>query len=378
MSPFWLILLMVIIGAVIGGVTNSLAIKMLFRPYRPVYIGKKRFPFTPGLIPKRREELAEQLGKIVVQHLLTPTGIRNKFQEPEFKKQMVVWAQDEITHLLKSEKTLKEVLHQLSIGLDEKMLKEKASSLIGKNIQEILLSHSDKTIKELIGSELSEKAETSIQYVSGYILNKISNYMRSSDGRRMMGNITEKFLEGQGFLGNMLSSFLGNDGLTDKLQPALIDYLHSESAQHMVYELLVNEYEKLLEKPVEELNEKISSFQIADHLGDVVSNMLPVEDWLNRSVSQWLETIRPYVVEKLVPLVVESAGDFLSTRLDSLMDRLHLADIVKNEVESFSVQRLEEMVLSISKKEFKMITYLGALLGGIIGLLQGIFVTLMN
>jgi uncharacterized membrane protein YheB (UPF0754 family) len=32
------------------------------------------------------------------------------------------------------------------------------------------------------------------------------------------------------------------------------------------------------------------------------------------------------------------------------------------------------MVLSVSKKELKMITYLGALLGGLIGLFQGIFV----
>ncbi|SIC32620.1 Protein of uncharacterised function (DUF445) [Mycobacteroides abscessus subsp. abscessus] len=38
------------------------------------------------------------------------------------------------------------------------------------------------------------------------------------------------------------------------------------------------------------------------------------------------------------------------------------------------MERLEEMVLSISRRELKMITYLGALLGGIIGLLQGFLV----
>ncbi|WP_252314102.1 DUF445 family protein [Sinobaca sp. H24] len=35
--------------------------------------------------------------------------------------------------------------------------------------------------------------------------------------------------------------------------------------------------------------------------------------------------------------------------------------------------RLEAMVLAISGKEFKMITYLGALLGGFIGAFQGLF-----
>ncbi|MEW8976112.1 MAG: DUF445 family protein, partial [Exiguobacterium sp.] len=62
----------VIIGALIGAITNHLAIRMLFRPLEPKYIGKFRVPFTPGLIPKRRNELAANLGRTVVKHLLTP------------------------------------------------------------------------------------------------------------------------------------------------------------------------------------------------------------------------------------------------------------------------------------------------------------------
>lgn len=44
MDEFWVkILFMVVVGAVIGGFTNLLAIQMLFRPYKPIYIfGKQR------------------------------------------------------------------------------------------------------------------------------------------------------------------------------------------------------------------------------------------------------------------------------------------------------------------------------------------------
>ncbi|WP_369678768.1 hypothetical protein [Planococcus faecalis] len=38
---------MAIVGALIGGVTNHLAIKMLFWPYEAKYIGKWRVPLTP-------------------------------------------------------------------------------------------------------------------------------------------------------------------------------------------------------------------------------------------------------------------------------------------------------------------------------------------
>ena len=57
---------------------------MLFRPHRPIYIGKFQVPFTPGLIPKRRDELAVQLGKMVVEHLLTPNW--KKLTNEEFQK----------------------------------------------------------------------------------------------------------------------------------------------------------------------------------------------------------------------------------------------------------------------------------------------------
>ena len=59
----WTLLFMAFIGALIGGITNHLAIKMLFRPHEAKYIGSWRVPFTPGLIPKRRDELANNLGK---------------------------------------------------------------------------------------------------------------------------------------------------------------------------------------------------------------------------------------------------------------------------------------------------------------------------
>ena len=76
MEAFLTILFMVAVGAIIGGVTNSLAIKMLFRPYKPIYIKKWRLPFTPGLIPRRRDDLAIQMGRLVVNHLLTPESFK--------------------------------------------------------------------------------------------------------------------------------------------------------------------------------------------------------------------------------------------------------------------------------------------------------------
>lgn len=60
-----------LIGAVIGYFTNYIAVKMLFRPYKEIKIGKFTLPFTPGIIPKRKNDLASAVGKAVGNSLLT-------------------------------------------------------------------------------------------------------------------------------------------------------------------------------------------------------------------------------------------------------------------------------------------------------------------
>lgn len=79
---------------------------------------------------------------------------------------------------------------------------------------------------------------------------------------------------------------------------------------------------------------------------------------------------------KRLPEVTGRLLDAACRHLDDVLKQLRLEDIVKEQVDNFPVERLEEMVLSISKREFKMITYLGGLLGGIIGAIQAVFVIL--
>ncbi len=65
-----------LIGAVIGYFTNLIAVKMLFHPRKPWYIGKWRIPFTPGVIPKRKKALAKTIGHAVSTELITHEDLR--------------------------------------------------------------------------------------------------------------------------------------------------------------------------------------------------------------------------------------------------------------------------------------------------------------
>lgn len=59
-----------LVGGIIGLVTNGIAIKMLFRPYNPIYIGKIKLPFTPGVIPKEKKRIAQSVGNLISEQLL--------------------------------------------------------------------------------------------------------------------------------------------------------------------------------------------------------------------------------------------------------------------------------------------------------------------
>ena len=60
----------VLMGGVIGCITNDLAIRMLFHPRKAVYIGSRRVPFTPGPIPAQKDRIARSIGKVVGSKLL--------------------------------------------------------------------------------------------------------------------------------------------------------------------------------------------------------------------------------------------------------------------------------------------------------------------
>lgn len=74
-----------LLGAIIGYVTNAVAIRMLFRPLTEKRIFGLRIPLTPGLIPRERGDLAESMARMVSTELLTEEAVRNQIRVPSFQ-----------------------------------------------------------------------------------------------------------------------------------------------------------------------------------------------------------------------------------------------------------------------------------------------------
>lgn len=94
---YWLILIP-LISAFIGWFTNWIAIKMLFHPKEP----KKILGITfHGIFPKRQQQFAEKLGKLVSEELLSFTEIEEKIVNPDNLSKMMPLVEEKIDLFLR-------------------------------------------------------------------------------------------------------------------------------------------------------------------------------------------------------------------------------------------------------------------------------------
>lgn len=365
-------LFMIAVGAIIGGVTNALAIKMLFRPYEPIYLYGKRLPFTPGLIPKRREELAHQLGKMVVEHLLTPEGIRRKLTETELMNNTIRSMQQWAERWFDCQDTVAERLQRFGMNDPKEWIHTKAAEWVDKAYEQWMEQRRGKKIHEVLPREIRENIEKRIHDLAHYIADRALHYFQSEAGKQHVAKMIDEFFIGRGMLGNMLQMLLGNVNLADKVQPEIVKFLNHNGTREMLVQLLLDEWRQWTDSSVASVEALIGKERIHQSLHEFVAKAIEASGTLEQKVADVLAPYRQRMIHEWIPNVVAKGMQWVSDQVETLVEHLQIADIVRMEVETFSVERIEEMILSISQREFKMITYLGALLGGVIGIFQAI------
>ncbi len=93
-----------IIGAFIGYLTNYVAIKLLFRPHRPISI----LGFTiQGLIPKRREEIARSIAHTIERELISSKDIASVLDAVNWKEDVEKAVEGLIEHRFSASKIKK-------------------------------------------------------------------------------------------------------------------------------------------------------------------------------------------------------------------------------------------------------------------------------
>lgn len=212
-----------VIGLIIGYVTNNIAIKMLFRPLKPVYIGKRRIPFTPGLIPKEKERIAKTIGGVVSTELLD---------------------NDTINKTLLSDGIISGIT-----GLVEKLFNK--MKLSEKTVREELYQKLDKDLVD----NMTEKAEEDI---TALIHAKLSKFNFGTDiSKKVIVNIRNQYIE----KGRIKAAFakLVDDNMINSLAEPIgktIDKMVSENSEAIVGDLIKNETGRIMDTKTSEIAER--------------------------------------------------------------------------------------------------------------------------
>ena len=172
-----------VIGAVIGAFTNFIAIKMLFRPLKEVKVGKFTLPFTPGVIPKHQEELAEALSNTVYQNFFTNSDIEGIFMSDE----MADTFSDGICNLLSNvnfEKITSTLSEESKWKIKESVYNKIHLAIVRADISGIVAGQAETILKNksqngLIAGRLLNDSRISL--IAGIIGNEVAKYIRDHD-----------------------------------------------------------------------------------------------------------------------------------------------------------------------------------------------------
>lgn len=206
------------VGAVIGYITNDIAIRMLFRPHQAKYIMGIHIPFTPGIIPKEKSRIATSIGKAVSDNLMN-----------------------------------REVLER-SLLSDEMMGK------IGNAIDEFVAtqSHNDETIEQFASHYLTEEDIAAMRTdVTGGIVKMVTGKLQDSAlGESIAHMATEHAVE------KTRNSVVGLLG-ADKLVAGIAQPIERIMAKH-INEILQNNSHQMLENLVTQETDHLLSMTMSE------------------------------------------------------------------------------------------------------------------
>jgi uncharacterized membrane protein YheB (UPF0754 family) len=249
-----------LLGAVIGYVTNAIAIRMLFRPLTAVRFLGVRLPLTPGIIPKQRTQLAESIGQMVSRELLTEEAIRTQLATENFQLRLG----QNIDTLLGD--VISKPLDELQRG-NQELVFTSVEGFLSEGLYSFFSSRSFiHGVRSILGRVIRSLGERRVGELVGetevgvLVVDRLLPLVSQPDSRSKIVKAVEAWLEQRRRGDERLADFLSEDlirvlaDLVGTLLPSLFDSLFRWLDQDQVREQMNRRGKKLLRTVLEKLN----------------------------------------------------------------------------------------------------------------------------
>ena len=172
-----LIYLLPVIAALIGWITNYLAIKMLFHPHQP----KKILGLTfQGVFPKRQAQIAEKLGELVANELFSMKDVAQKIEDLSTQPEALEEVGKRIEQTIRGK--LISAFPMLSMFLSDEMI-EKVTSLFKGELEDFL---------RVSAQGLAVKMEESVD-IQALVREKVQAFSSNKIEELLLGFMEQEF-----------------------------------------------------------------------------------------------------------------------------------------------------------------------------------------
>lgn len=318
MNTDWLALIGIpLVAAAIGYFTNRVAIWMLFRPHTEKRIVGLKIPFTPGLIPARRLEIAERLGVAIAKHLITEEAISARLDTPEIHAKI-----EEIVSSYLDEWLTKELgpLETLIPSELKEMVYQRMGELMPLMLDELALVLEDERLKKLLKIEIYEYMDRLIT----------DTFQADSLWDQLKFRLMEAFVISTDEIKQKI------DRSVEEAAPRLATLLERDEIRERIYRSLAGVVDGFLARPMGRLRDHIPEERLKQ--GRV---------WITRQVLEILKRETPKIVQAI-----------------------DVERLVREKVNEMPIAEVERLILAITSRQLIAITWFGALLGFLIGLIQ--------
>ncbi|SEA37568.1 Uncharacterized membrane protein YheB, UPF0754 family [Desulfuromusa kysingii] len=191
-----------LLGALIGYVTNYIAIRMLFRPLRAWRILGVRLPLTPGIIPAKRGELAVKMGEMVGAHLLTADDVGRAFAKDSIQRELRLTVTEKLGSFLDRElgtveslipkhfrPRFREITSLIQVKLAKLIFEYFQSEQFEQTLREYLQEQSNQFLARDLASFLTPEH---YQAAQNHVSAKYSAFFRSPKTASMVGGYVDR------------------------------------------------------------------------------------------------------------------------------------------------------------------------------------------
>ncbi|HJB78354.1 MAG TPA: DUF445 family protein [Candidatus Nosocomiicoccus stercorigallinarum] len=367
------IIVTTVVGALIGGITNTIAIKMLFHPYEAKYLFGKRIPLTPGVVPMRRKEASKKLGNIITEYLLTPDVFVEKLKSKESEKFIDLFIDKQIETIEKENISIGHLLNKVSPNLRHKILEflyHEIDTKVKNSSDELMF----RTIESLLPEDAKEKLDNEVGTLHLALNERIISYLTSDKGYNDIYTMIDDFIENRGKLERAIKYVVPKETLATRVQGELVQLLGNEDMKNIERDFILREYESLIKQTPSSYISSIDQEKITSRASSIFKEKINVEEFLDRPIHLLNKNLFDSLKSSGKIRLRENIIYYIGKHIPGIVQNLQLAEVITRQIDSFDIEKLEFLVFEVARNELRMIMLLGYVLGGIVGFIQGIVV----